>query len=74
MHRPEPSPESLNDTARLRIYQGPAQWSHWPRLKASLMNALNRVDPQGLNLAEFVLEEWFVNLDRKSTRLNSSHT
>ena len=26
------------------------------------MNALNRVDPQGLNLAEFVLEEWFVNL------------
>lgn len=62
MRRPEPSPEPLTGTARKRIYQGPAQWSLWPRLHASLSESLNSICAQGLGLAEFVLEEWFVNL------------
>ncbi len=62
MHNPRPSAESLSTQGRTPTYRGPAQWTQWPVLKQALIGFAMPLEESGRRMAEFVLEEWFVNL------------
>ncbi|MEY2804081.1 MAG: hypothetical protein RL657_1417 [Pseudomonadota bacterium] len=62
MRNARPSPEPLSKQGRTRIYRGPAEWTHWPRLNQALADVTLALEDSGRLAAEFVLEEWFVNL------------
>lgn len=45
-----------------RIYSGPAQWTHWLAISHAVADVTKELGGQARHVAEFVLEEWFVNL------------